>query len=569
MHDRESMFTLIISDRICMRNLLIKNGLIIDGTGGAAFKGDVVVAGDKIEAVLSAETLSGEKSSAAGTDAVIDAGGRVVAPGFIDCHSHFDWVLPLPDHQEFLFPMVEQGVTTVVSGNCGFSPAPVTDAEKKIINELSETLIDKPLSYEWESMGEFFDYLDSGSGLLFNNVQLVGHGALHLAAVQDYTKRPSSREMAKMVAMTAEALDQGAGGLSFGLMYPPGLFSTRDDLLALARVAADRGRILTIHKRALSRYSGSYPIIPFFDRPHNLKALDEILSIAFETGVRLQISHLIFAGKKSWPTAQKAVRLIEKARNKGLEVMFDIYPHFCGNSYLSVFLPAWFMKDLDGNLKNASAIRRLRIELRLAKFLVGFNMADIQIMQAGYPEGEKYNGLNIVEIAKLEGIEPLEAFLKIIEKSAGKAVQLTYGYSGDDTHEQLIEYLMKHELCLFETDTFLKSSGFANPASYGAFPRILGRFVRDKNVLSLVEAVGKMTGKTARWMGIGQRGEIKPGMFADIVIFNPDTIADNTTVKETARRPSGIEYVFVNGEMVVKNGSYIRDKKAGRALRYS
>ena len=551
-----------------MGNLLIKNGTIIDGTGRDAFKGDVVVAKDRIESVISSNTPSGKDSAAPGTDTVIDAEGRVVAPGFIDCHSHFDWVLPLSDHQEFLFPMIEQGITTVVTGNCGFSPAPVTAEGKKIINDLTETLLDRPLSYEWETMGEFLDYLESSDGLLFNTVQLVGHGALHLAAVQDYTKRPNSREMAKMVSMTAEALDQGAGGLSFGLMYPPGLFSTRDDLLALARVAADRRCILTVHKRALSKYSGSYPIIPFLDRPHNLKALDEILSIALETGVRLQISHLIFVGKKSWPTAQKAVQLIEKAQSKGLEVMFDIYPHFCGNSYLTVFLPAWFMENLDANLKNARAIRRLRIELSLAKFLVGFNMADIQIMQAGYPAGEKYNGMSIVDIAKREGIDPVGAMLKIIEKSGGKALQLTYGYSGDDAHEQLVEKLMVHERCLFETDTLLKSSGFANPASYGAFPRILGRFVRDKSVLSLAAAVSKMTGKTARWMGIAQRGEIKPGNFADIVIFDPDTIADNTTVKETARRPTGIENVVINGEMVVESGKYIKDKKAGQVVRF-
>ena len=206
--------------------------------------------------------------------------------------------------------------------------------------------------------------------------------------------------------------------------------------------------------------------------------------------------------------------------------------------------------------------------MRLAKFLLGFSLSDIQIMQAGYPEGETYNGLNIVEIAEHEGIDPVGAFLKIIEKSGGKALQLTFGYSGDNTHEQLVENLMAHELCLFETDTILKSSGFANPASYGAFPRILGRFVRDKNVLSLVEAVSKMTGRTARWMGIAQRGEIQPGNFADIIIFNPDTIADNTTVKETARHPTGIETVFINGDKVVENGKYIRGKKTGRVVRY-
>jgi len=542
--------------------------VIIDGTGRDAFRGDIVVANDRIESVIASDTPSGRDSAADEAGTVIDADGRVVAPGFIDCHSHFDWVLPLPDHQDFLFPMVEQGITTVVAGNCGFSPAPVTAAGKKIINDLTVTLLERPLSYEWETMDEFLNHLDSGDGLLFNTVQLVGHCALHLAAVEDPIKQPSSSEMAKMVGMTAEALDQGAAGLSFGLMYPPGLFSARDDLLTLARVAADRGRILTVHKRALSKYSGSYPIIPFLDRPHNLKALDEILSIALETGVRLQISHLIFAGKKSWPTAQKALQLIEKAQNKGLEVMFDIYPHFCGNSYLTVFLPAWFMENLEANLKSAGAIRRLRIELGLAKFLVGFKLADIQIMQAGYPAGEKYNGMNIVEIAKQEGIDPVAAMLNIIAKSGGKALQLTYGYSGDDAHEQLVEKLMAHEGCLFETDTLLKSSGFANPASYGAFPRILGRFVRDKGVLSLAKAVSKMTGQTARWMGIAQRGEIKPGNFADIVIFDPDTIADNTTVKETARRPTGVDSVVINGEIVVESGRYVKDKKAGQAVRF-
>jgi len=543
--------------------------MIIDGTGREAFEGDVVVANDRIESVIASDPSSGKSRAASGTDTVIDAAGQVVAPGFIDCHSHFDWVLPLPDHQEFLYPMVEQGITTVVTGNCGFSPAPVTAEGKKKINDLTGTLLDRPLSYEWQTMGEFLNYLESGDGLLFNTVQLVGHGALHLAAAQDVTRRPDSGEMTRMAGLTAEALDQGAGGLSFGLMYPPGLFSTRDDLLALARVAADRRRILTVHNRALSKYSGSYPIIPFLDRPHNLKALDEILSIALETGVRLQISHLIFAGKKSWPTASKALQLIEAACSKGLEVMFDIYPHFCGNSYLTVFLPAWFMEDLAANLKRSAALRRLRIELRLAKFLVGFDLADIQIMQAGYPAGEKYNGMNIVDIAKREGLDPVGAMLEIIEKSGGRALQLTYGYSGDDAHEQVVEKLMAHERCLFETDTLLKSSGFANPASYGAFPRILGRFVRGKRVLSLAAAVSKMTGKTARWMGIAQRGEVKPGNFADIVIFDPAAIADNTTVKDTARRPTGIENVIINGQVVVAGGKYIKNKKPGQVVRFS
>ena len=443
----------------------------------------------------------------------------------------------------------------------------MTSGSKDLLSSGSEFLLDEPLAYKWRSMAQFLDYLESDSGLLFNIAQLVGHGSLHLATTGNHTRRPEPDELEKMLNLTATALNEGAIGLSFGLMYPPGLFSDRQELLALAQAAAKKGRILTVHKRALSKYSGSYPVIPFFDRAHNLRALDEILSIAGEAGVRLQISHLIFAGRKSWSTAEKIINKIEKASNQGLEVMFDIYPHFCGNSYLTVFLPAWFSQNLNENLENPRAIKRLRFELRLAKYLLGFDMADIQIMQAGYPAGEKYNGQNIAEVARQEGTDPVGAMLKIIKESNGQALQLTYGYSGDETHEQLIEKLMAHELCLFETDTILKSSGFANPASYGAFPRILGRFTRDKGIIELGEAVSKMSGRTARWMGIAHRGEIKPGNFADIVIFNAGTIADNTTVRETAQRPTGIEKVFINGELVVDGGKYIQDKMTGQVVR--
>ncbi len=550
-----------------MPNLLIRDGIIIDGTGAEGFRGSVYVVGDRIEAVIPANAAETDDIESAGICDIIDAEGLVIAPGFIDCHSHFDWVLPLHHHQEFLFPLIEQGITTVVTGNCGFSPAPISEDSKELVRNFSDILVAEPFSYNWEGMGGFLDYLDSTGGLLFNNAQLVGHGAVHLEAVQDIKRRPGPAESAQMISRLGEAFDSGAFGLSFGLMYPPGLFSTRDDLMVMARAASDSGRILTVHMRALSKYSGSYPIIPFIDKPHNLKALDEILSIGLETGVRLQISHFIFAGRKSWPTAPKAVKMVEETKEKGLEVMWDIYPYFCGNSYLTVFLPAWFVENLEYNLENHRAIRKLKLELNIARFLVGLSMSDIQIMDAGYPAGEKYNQLNLVEIARQEGIDPVEAMLKIIKESHGKALQLTYGYSGDDNNEQLIEKLMANKLCLFETDAILRSSGFPNPASYGAFPRILGRFVRDKKILRLGDAISRMSGKTARWMGITERGEINPGYFADLVLFNPDTIADNTTVKETAKRPTGIEKVFINGVLVVEEGSYLRDKKYGRVLR--
>lgn len=549
-----------------MAGTLIKNGMIVDGTGGDAYPGHVFVSDDRIEAVSKSDSEDGNRLAEREADHIIDAGGKAVTPGFIDCHSHFDWMMPLGRHPEFLYPVIEQGITTVVTGNCGFSPAPVDEESRKLIQQYSEFLLEEPLDFNWESIGGFLDYLDQGE-LLFNNVQLVGHGTIQITAEKSLTSQPEPAGIKRMLTMVDQAFSEGAFGLSLGLMYPPGLFSSTEDLKKMARAAADKDRILTVHKRALSRYSGSYPIIPFLGRPHNLKALDEMLQIGLETGVKLQISHFIFVGTKSWSTVDKAIKKVEKAQEKGLRVMWDIYPHFCGNSYLVVFLPSWFVENLEENINNPKMVKKLKFELNMAKFLLGFDLADIQIMEARYAAGEKYNGLNLGEIAAMEGIEPIDAMLKIVRESEGKAIQLTWGYSGDDDNEWLIERMMSHPLCLFETDTLLISKGFPNPASYGAFPRILGRFVREKKVMSLPEAVSKMTGKTAQWMGIRERGEIKPGYFADIVIFDPETIADNTTRKQTALRPSGIDIVMVNGETALEKGRYLSGRKSGRALR--
>ena len=551
-----------------MTDTLIKNARIFDGTGALPFRGHVRIGDERIQSVVAAAKTEGDIVAGSEDDIVIDADGLALAPGFIDCHSHFDWVQPLPDHETFLYPMLEQGVTTVVTGNCGFSPAPMPAAFQAMLSAYARMLMERPLANQWEALGGFLDYLEAMDGLMFNHVQLVGHGTVQLAALGNLSKRPTASDLSRMKEMTHRALDQGASGLSLGLMYPPGLFSTREELIDLARVVADRGRLLTVHKRALSRYSGAYPIIPFISRPHNLRALEEVLAIGLETGVKVQISHFIFVGRRSWPTAEKAMEMIEAAAARGLEIMWDIYPHFCGNSYLDVFLPAWFVESLGDNLEKPFAIRRLRFELALAKRLLGFDMSDIWIMDAAYPAGEKYNGRCLTEIAQAENSDPVSTMLKIIRDSDSKALQLTYGYSGDDENEQLIEKLMAHPRCLYETDTILKSRGFANPGAYGAFPRILGHFARDKGVMPMEQAIYKMTGATARWMDIADRGEIRPGAYADLVLFNPATIADNTTKEDTARRPTGIDKVFCNGTLVVQDGEYVTGKKAGRVIRY-
>jgi N-acyl-D-amino-acid deacylase len=552
-----------------MPDLLIKNARIIDGTGKEPFKGHLMVADDKIVGIVSASSTNGDSFLKQKAKKTIDATGLALSPGFIDCHSHFDWVLPLTEHPDFTRPVVEQGITTVVTGNCGYTPAPVDDFTRTIMNDYGEFLLERPLDYEWNSMGEFIERLNNkkknGGGLLFNNVQLVGHGALHLMAVKDKIKNPTSDELARITDEAERSLDEGAFGLSLGLQYPPGIFSTPKELEALARVAAKRDRILTVHIKALSKYSSSYPLIPL-GTPHNIKAIKEILAISERAGAKLQISHFIFVGRSSWGTMDRGVAMVEKARDRGLDVMWDIYPHFGGNSYITVLLPPWFVEDFERHSTNPRSMKRLTKELNLAKWLLGFEFSDIIVMDAAYKGGEKYNGKNVQEISEMENMEPVEVFTMLVRESDGRALDLVYGFTGNEENEQYIERLMAHPLTLFETDTILKSRGFPNQASYGAFPQILGRYVRDKSVLTLADAVHRMTGKTAEQFGIPDRGTLKPGNHADLVLFDPDTIADNTTRRDSAKKPTGIDKVFINGVLTVDNGDYITGSRPGRTL---
>ena len=207
-----------------MSDVLIKNGTIIDGTGKDGYKGHVYIKGDKIKQVALQDSPEGKQLLEDGAGDVFDAAGLIVSPGFIDCHSHFDWTLPLPNHQEFLYPMMEQGVTTVVTGNCGFSPAPVFTDTKDLISKYAKFFLEEALDYQWEDMDGFLNYLNSGDGILFNNAQLLGHGTAQMAITKSLTEQPTQDQMSKIISLTNDAFDQGAFGLSYGLMYPPGIF---------------------------------------------------------------------------------------------------------------------------------------------------------------------------------------------------------------------------------------------------------------------------------------------------------------------------------------------------------
>lgn len=541
-----------------METILIKSGSIIDGTGKSAYSGHILIEGPSIREIIESGTESPE------ADEVIDASGCVISPGFIDMHSHSDWLLPLEDHEKILRCLVEQGITTVVAGNCGFSPAPFNAHAAHNIAAL-DPLLERPLNFTWHSMGQFLDTLDE-SGLLVNCAELVGHSTLRVACAKTRRGAMSSTELATCLDGVRRSFDGGACGLSFGLGYDPAMFSPLEEIEVFSRVASEYGRPVTVHLKALSVLSPTYPLLT--PHAHNLLALKEMIGIAKKTGIRLQISHFIFVGRRSWGTSRKALRMVEEASKQGVDVMFDAFPYTCGNTTINAVIPSWFLAKTPDAYRSRTACIRLRLELEAGFFLLGFNYGDIQVMDPAVPGSEHFAGLTIAQIAERLGITPFEAFLKLSEESFGGTLVLIHTYSGEPGNHEVIEHVLSNRLCLFETDTIVKSTGYPNPASMGTFPFILGPLVRDRKLFSLEQAVHRSTRASAERFHLHDRGQIARGMAADIVVFDPKLMSDTPPVGLTpAGRPKGVRHVLINGVHVVEDGQYTGDMRAGRVLK--
>ncbi len=366
-----------------MTTLLITGGRILDGTGAPAFEGNVLVEDDRIVAVLP----HGEQTPAA--EQVLDASGCTVSPGFIDMHSHADWALALADHEE-LKVTLEQGVTSVVAGNCGFSPAPIArGGPGPAEGSLVELLLDQPLDFSWYTMGEFLDRVQENRPLV-NMAELVGHASIRAAAGARPRGAMPSEELERCLDQARGCLDEGACGLSFGLGYDPGMYSPLEELAAFSRVAADAAKPVTVHLKALSAISPTYPVT--YLKPHNLRALREMLDIARETGVALQVSHFIFVGRRSWRTAERALEMVAQARRDGVDVMIDGFPYTCGNTTINAPLSYWFLAMGPRGYRSRAARARLRMELEIGFRLVGFVYDDFQVMDAAIEGGRSSTG---------------------------------------------------------------------------------------------------------------------------------------------------------------------------------
>ena len=540
--------------------LLLKNGRIVDGTGSAAFNGHVLIDGDQIKAVFK----HGEALPEA--DMSMDAAGQVISPGFIDMHSHSDWVMMLKDHDIPLKCLLEQGVTTIVGGNCGFSPAPITDKTRRLISEENfDLMVDRPLDYQWDTMGDFLDRV-AQTGPVLNTAHLVGHGSIRIAHADSQRGALTENEMTDCLNSLRQSLDQGACGLSFGLGYDPGMYSPESEIEAFCGVAAKAGKPVTVHIKALSRISPTYS--PAYMKAHNVRALKEMIDVARKTGVTMQISHLVFVGRNSWSTAEKCLEMIEDAREYGIDIKFDAFPYTFGNTIVNAVMPYWFLAKLPDRYHSRWARAILRVELAIGFWLLGFSYKDFQLMDAVSDKWAALNGHRFLDIAKQWGMSPFNTVLKLSEASQGQALVLLHTYSGEPGNEKVLDAVLSNDLCLFQTDAITRYGGYPNPAALGTFPKILGEYVRKRRLFSMENAVNRMTAASAERFNIKDRGVIAPGKKADVVVFDPTTIDEVPAVgTQPAKKPKGITHVFINGTQVVKDGNYISGVRAGEVIR--
>lgn len=534
------------------RQVLLKNGYIVDGTGKKGWGGSLLISDGHIKEMTENEIKADCE--------VIDCRGKVIAPGFIDAHSHNDWYLPLDDAEFFTAPFIKQGITTFIGGNCGFGVGGIQENTKYMDQICNNPFKSSGLEIKWSTMSDYFNML-SKNRIPVNFANLAGHGTAR-TSIKGYDPSPLTKEeMKELLKLLDKAMDDGAKGVSIGLQYEPGIFSTMEELREVAKIVKKRNKILTTHAKASSALSGTFPIKPF-GKPHNVLALKEMINLSKETGVRLQFSHLIFVGEKTWNTFDETMSIMDKAISEGVDIKFDIYAYTCGASIISVILPEWFMAKVPKAYESKADLTRLQIELSAIKKLLGFGYEDIQIAYIDHPELKVFNGRFITDIAGELDLSLFETFMLFVKSSNGKARVMQYKFG----NQHILEELMKHPASIFMTDAWVERGGVQNPACYGCFPRFL-QLANEKEVLTLEETVYKMTKAAADRFEIKDRGMLKKGYAADITVFDWNLVRDNNSLIKTDAPPTGIEQVYINGNWVLRDGEPYERERSGKVLK--
>jgi N-acyl-D-amino-acid deacylase len=522
-----------------MYDLVIACGRIIDGSGNPWFPGDVAVTKGIISAMGKVERKARK---------TIDASGLVVSPGFIDAHSHSDIVLISEPEARI---KIMQGITTEIIGQDGLGEAPLTDANLEMWRRYLSGLNGNPdIEWDWRSLGEYLDRLAATKPSV-NVASLVGHGNIRLAAMGMENRKPTLLELNKMKKLLNESLCEGAIGLSTGLIYPPCVYSDTFELTELCKVTVAHHGVFVVHMRN--------------EGDKLLDSIDEVVSIGRGSGVSVHISHFKSNGRANWGKASQALSRVEEARKDGVDVTFDQYPYTAGSTFLGSLLPPWAHEGGVDNL-----LKRLKdneTRKKLAAYLDGARGDEgspnewdkILITNIQTSRNKLFEGKYVSQIAAKLDKTPADTVLDLVLEEENAATMATFTMDESD-----VRTIMRSPLGMVCTDGIVL--GKPHPRAYGSFPRVAGYYVRE-GVLRLEEAIKKMTSYTAQTHGLLDRGLLRPGLAADITVFDPEKIRDTATFENPIQHPKGVEYVVVNGVVTVEKGKH-NGGRAGRVLRH-
>ena len=526
-----------------MFDVVIKNGTVIDGTGTPGFSADIGITGDTVSAI-----------GATGNDAkaVVDASGKAVAPGFIDLHTHSDssfLVDPLADSK------LTQGVTLELIGNCGMSfCAPLIGGARKQFEERMDRY-DSDLSPTWTDFGGYLDALET-AGSAINVVTQVGHNTIRSAVMDMDPRMPTPEELDRMVSLVAECLDAGALGISTGLWYAPGSYSLIDEVVAVTQPAADRDLLYSSHVRSESDdLSGVFP------------AHAEAIEIGRRTGIRVQISHFKTVGPKFWGRGIELLEGMERARREGLDVAGDQYPYaWSSTGFSGAIFPRWALVGGREATLERLADSDIREQIKeIVRYYIGRAHGPGGSLVASYPPDQSVEGLTLAEVGADMGCEPAEAALRLYEQSEGMYVQHTM------EDEDVYAIASNPHIAVASDGNSLRdegplSSGKPHPRSYATNSRFIEHMVFEKDLVSIQEAVRKMTSLPAQRLGLTRRGRLAPGFIADVLVFDPAQVKQNNTFADPHRYSTGMDHVLVNGRFSLKDGKPTGDTP-GRVLR--
>jgi len=522
-------------------DVLIRGGRLFDGLGREPIEADVAVRGDSVVAI--GHALGGEARE------VIDASGLAVAPGFVDVHAHGDLTpLMCPESSSRL----HDGVTTELVGNCGASAFPQTD---QMAAHSAARAARRGIPGEWRTVDDFAAAHET-VGTAINRGTLIGHSSLREVVVGEVDRAPTEDEMAVMCHEVELAMDMGAFGMSSGLIYAPGMYARPKEIAALAAVAARYGGIYTSHIRS---ESGAVE-----------DAVDEFIGVGRATGIRLQHSHVKVSGEANWGKLESVLERIERARADGVDLACDRYPYTASSTGLAALLPGWAREggrqELVKRLGDADARKRMLKDMGAGRAL-DTKWQGVMIANAHADAWRHIEGRTVGDLAEEAGQDAAEMALDILRKTDGSASVVCFSMNEDN----LVRWLSLPFVAIGSDGTTRGAEGPTavgkpHPRSFGTWSRFLGRYVREKKVMPLREGIRRITSLPASRMGLTRRGVLTEGAFADVTVFDPETIEDRATYQAPLQYSVGVRHVLVNGQAAVRDGK-LTPARAGRFLR--